>query len=839
MLEIKDITKTYKTGELTQQALDHVSINLRDNEFVSVLGPSGSGKTTFLNIIGGLDRYDTGDLIIDGISTKKYNDRDWDTYRNHTIGFVFQSYNLIQHLTILANVELALTISGISGDERKRRSMEALDEVGLKGQYHKKPNQLSGGQMQRVAIARALVNNPKILLADEPTGALDSETSIQVMELLKKVAEKRLVVMVTHNPELAYKYSTRIVKLKDGKIIDDSNPFQIENTELKEKKRIKRAGMSFFTSLSLSFSNLRTKKGRTILTAFAGSIGIIGIALILSISSGVNKYIDDIQTETMSSYPITITSQTIDMTALMGSAGMSGGGSRTLGKNSDENNSDKIIADTESLKNKVDTSSSVAENNLTKFKEYLDNPDSEIHNYVGENGILYSYDLNFTVYSKDADGNIVANNSDTDAAAGLTESMVSTMQKEREQNMSMMANGGQTSQGTTNFSQLMEGNDSVVSCIITDSYDVLTGAWPENYDEVVLVLDEENKLDAGVLYQLGLISADDYKKLATDLKDEKEIDEITFNYDDILNHEFTLVPACDNYKKDGDIFKYYGSTSEEIEKLMKKGLKLKVTGIVRPKKDAENAVISTAIGYTSKLTDYVIDYTNDSKVVKAQGKDKDTDILTGISFEDEKNYDTNMALFGKCDYDSPSSVSIYADHFEDKDKITECIENYNKTVDKDDRITYTDYVALITSSITEIVNVISYVLIAFVAVSLLVSGIMIGIITNISVLERTKEIGILRALGASKRNVSEVFNAETFIIGLISGALGIIIATLLNFPINNILADQIGTDAIKATLTPEYALVLIVISVIITMIGGFIPSKNAAKKDPVIALRTE
>lgn len=841
MLQIKNISKQYKTGDLVQNALSDVSLNLRDNEFVSILGPSGSGKTTLLNIIGGLDRYDSGDLIINGISTKEYKDKDWDSYRNHTIGFVFQSYNLIPHQSVLANVELALTISGISKSERRKRAGEALKQVGLGDQLHKKPNQMSGGQMQRVAIARALVNNPDILLADEPTGALDTETSIQIMELLQEVAKDRLVVMVTHNPELAQQYSTRIVKLRDGKITDDSYPYEpdAEMQEKPEHRSMGRAKMSFLTSLSLSFNNLRTKKGRTLLTSFAGSIGIIGIALILSLSSGVNEYISGIQKDTMTSYPITISSETVDMSSMMGAGGGMMGGGMTGGKTDPETkHEDGVYADYSDIEV---VASSVVENNLTEFKQYLDNPDSEIHQYLGENGVAYTYNINFDVYSYDSDEKLVNSNTDTENITGSESQSGFSGGAGNMGNMSMMMNDSASSSDEENFSELMKGADgNTVSQVITDSYDVLYGTWPEEYNEVVLVLDENNSIDAGTLYQLGLITADEYIEIADQIENGEETGERSWNYEEISGHSFYMVPASERYIENSDgSFTYLEDDEQNYDELLGSSVELKITGIVKPVEDAANASISTPVGYTSKLTDYVIERTNESEVVLAQEETPEINVLSDTEFEDGTSYEENMEAFGKVSYDAPASISIYTDSFENKEAVSDCITEYNETAEEDNQITYTDYVELMTSSLTSIVDVISYVLIAFVAVSLIVSCIMIGIITHISVLERTKEIGILRAMGASKRNISQVFNAETFIIGCCAGLLGIGISLLLSIPINALLQNLIGAETLAMSLPVYYAVALVILSVVITIVGGLLPAKKAAKKDPVIALRTE
>ena len=925
MLQIQKISKKYITGDLVQTALNEVSLNLRDSEFVAILGPSGSGKTTLLNIIGGLDRYDSGDLIINGISTKKYKDRDWDSYRNHTIGFVFQSYNLIPHQTVLSNVELALTISGISKAERKKRAIEALEKVGLGKQLHKKPNQMSGGQMQRVAIARALVNDPEILLADEPTGALDSETSIQVMDLLKEVAKDRLVVMVTHNPELAEEYANRIVKVKDGHIISDSNPYEIDikNMATPKHENMGKASMSLLTALSLSFNNLKTKKGRTLLTAFAGSIGIIGIALILSLSNGVNTYIDNIQKDTMTSYPISIEAETIDISSIMSSGGP------TPGKPSDVNHDlNAIYSNGSGIEMASTMTSSFTENNLTEFKKYLDNPDSEINQYVGENGIIYSYDTKFGVYTKDSEGTFV--NTDGSTLTDKNSSSITMTGISAMSSMPISKISGFSS-SSNNFKELLPGKDGAsVSDAIKDSYDLLYGDWPTAYDEVILTLDQNNEISATTLYQLGILPSAEYKELMTKIENGEEIklESKSWKYEDICNQEFYMIPDCDTYISNGNgTFTSIKDNVNEMEKLLDNAIKLKITGVVRPKEDAKNASITSAIGYTKALTDYIIEYTDNSEVVKAQKESSTINVLNGMEFspssDDEKiadakkyleglgvsdkanlfktmmysmqstsnvedegistsmqagtpdistmseeqlaamldeylkspdddtllkiydayistgSYDDNMTTFGVVSLDAPSSISIYTDSFENKEAISDCIEDYNSTANEEDQISYTDYIGILLSSITTIIDVISYVLIAFVAVSLIVSSIMIGIITFISVMERTKEIGILRAIGASKHNISQVFNAETFIIGLCSGLLGVGISALLLISINSIIHSVLNLDTINASLPLSSAIGLIILSMILTIIGGFVPAKKAAKKDPVTALRTE
>ena len=927
MLQIKHITKRYQTGSLIQRALDDVCLSFRDSEFVSILGPSGSGKTTLLNIIGGLDRYDSGELLINGISTQKYKDKDWDSYRSHTIGFVFQSYNLIPHQSILANVELALTISGISRRERRQRAEQVLTQVGLGDQLHKRPNQMSGGQMQRVAIARALVNNPSILLADEPTGALDTATSLQIMELLREVSKERLVVMVTHNSELAERYSTRIVKLQDGRITDDSAPYAPEVGELPTPKHqsMGRAKMSLLTALSLSFHNLRTKKGRTLLTSIAGSIGIIGIALILALSSSVNRYIADMQKDTMVSYPITISAETFDM------SGMMAGGQRIGGPDARSELRDGVHADYRDLElNEI----SIIENNLTTFKSYLDDPDSEIHQYLGENGFVCTYDVRFDIYSYDADGVLVSSGADVGGRTGYAGSLGAVSGGMKGSSMML------SSAGAENFSELMASpGGTMVSHIVTDSYEMLYGAWPEHFDEVVLVLDKDQSLSAGTLYQLGLLTAEDYEEASEQIKMGEEVAAKGWSYEEISGHRFYLVLPSSYYAEHGNgTFSYIGDGTLNAEQLLEGALELKICGIVKPREDAANAVISTAVAYTSQLTDYVIQQTDGSAVVLAQEANQETNVLTGMKFEalddaekiaeasayisamgisdkaslysmilyyssadaqgtapaerqselrpmqeagqtgtanmgganmdeaamaqaldvwlaetpdneillsvyneyiDGASYADNMKKFGKVSYDVPASISIYTDSFEDKNAVSACIERYNNSADEAGKITYTDYVALLTSSITSMVDVISYVLIAFVAVSLVVSCMMIGIITHISVMERTKEIGILRALGASKHNISQVFNAETFIVGICAGLLGVGASALLTIPINAVLESLLGIGALTVALPAAYAVVLAALSVVITMIGGLLPAKRAAKQDAVIALRTE
>ena len=923
MLQLRDLRKTYTTGDFTQVALGGVSLDLRDNEFVAILGPSGSGKTTLLNIIGGLDRYESGDLIINGVSTRQYKDRDWDAYRNHTIGFVFQSYNLIGHQSVLANVELALTISGVSKRERRRRAREALEQVGLGDHIHKRPNQLSGGQMQRVAIARALVNDPRIVLADEPTGALDSETSVQIMELLKEVARDRLVVMVTHNPELAEQYATRIVRLKDGVITDDTDPVAPEEVDgdLPVHRNLGRASMSFFTSLSLSFKNLWTKKARTLLTAFAGSIGIIGIALILSLSTGVNEYISNIQRDAMNAYPIIINAETVDMSSLMSSAGLMASEAAEV-----DQDRDKVYADNGMLEMDANMNASITENDLTSFKNYLDDPDSDISQYLGENGVVYTYNVDFDVYSTDPEGAIINTNRDTKTSMDEMENARSDVENsEIAVNMNPMLAGSTV--GAENFDEIIPGaDDTLISPVVTDSYDVVAGRWPEAYNEVVLVLDDKNSIQSSVLYQLGLISDEQYDGILDALEAGEEAETPSWSYEDVMQKQFRLVPACNYYVDDGD--GTFTDVREDVsyqQQLYDGGVPLTVSGVIRPKDGSENVSIQASVAYTHALTDHLITLTDQSPVVTAQEATPEINVLNGVEFTasddaakaadataymqnlgvsekaslyammmvsmaqqngsaeggdmstmaamgsmgDETSaaaaldawlasspdqavlvdfydqylgdvtYEDNLTDFGKVSLDAPYSISIYTDTFEDKEGVTTAIENYNADRPEDEQIVYTDYVALLTSSLTSMVNVVTYVLIAFVAVSLIVSCIMIGIITHISVLERTKEIGILRAIGASRRNISQVFNAETLIIGLCSGALGVGLSVALTYPINAVLHQLIENTSVTVFLPPVAGAILVLISVIITMLGGMIPARKAAKKDPVIALRTE
>ena len=1005
MLQLKEIKKDYPAGDGVVHALKGIDLTFRRNEFVSILGPSGCGKTTLLNIIGGLDGYTSGDLVINGRSTKAFKDRDWDTYRNHSIGFVFQSYNLIPHQSVLSNVELALTLSGVSKAERRRRAKKALEDVGLGSQLSKKPSEMSGGQMQRVAIARALVNNPEVILADEPTGALDTETSIQVMEILKEISKDRLIIMVTHNPELAEKYSTRIVRMLDGEIKDDTNPLDIaaENREreldrderiekMKKGKKDKKSSMSIFTSFALSLNNLFTKKGRTILTSFAGSIGIIGIALILSISTGLSAYIDRVQEETLTAYPLTIESKSMDLSAIM---------STFLGRgNSDHDHPKDKVYVNDSLYNIVDAMSNieVTENDLKSFKKYLEDEykkdGSDINTAL--NGISYSYNINMPIYTKNVDGEILL--SDVQALMsdiyvqnmGLSSSAASEVLNASGSNPMFRLAGN----GMRMWQELLPGlNGESVNDVLKKQYDVVYGEWPNDYNEVVLVLNKYNELDDITLYALGLVEKehiDAITKSAMDNEGNKaERLTKTWTYEEICSQTYRLVlpSSCYVYDEEKQVYTDLRETDTGLNFLYDNAVPLKVTGIIRPNEDANSNMLSGSIAYTSKLTEYVIEENGKSSAIKDQLADENVDIFNGFTFksategytDDEKAAKTDEYINGltdetklmlytrlmsipsdeelanmtkqgmegldrkamegllkeamtsqmgmsesqveeylssmsdedmtsytekvisekaKADYaagvmarfqamspvelkagadayfdglsleekakifeevielsdstleenleklgyvflDDPATVNIYANSFENKDKIEDAIASYNEGREELEKIEYTDYVGLIMSSVTTIVNAITYVLIAFVAISLVVSSIMIGVITLISVQERTKEIGILRALGASKKNVSSLFNAETVIIGFASGLIGVGITILLCFPINVVIHNLTGIESLNAYLPPLAGVILVGISVFLTLISGIIPSRSAAKKDPVVALRTE
>ena len=867
MLKLKNITKTYISGEENVDALKGIDIEFRESEFVSILGQSGCGKTTLLNIIGGLDRYTSGDLIINGKSTKDFKDRDWDAYRNYKVGFVFQSYNLIGHQSVLANVELALTISGVSKKERKERAIKALEEVGLKDQINKKPNQLSGGQMQRVAIARALVNNPDIILADEPTGALDTKTSVQVMEILKEISKNKLIIMVTHNPELAREYSSRIIKILDGKITDDSNPIAVEQENRKEEKaKFKRTSMKFFTALRLSLNNLLTKKGRTILTSFAGSIGIIGIALILAISTGVQNYINRVEEETLSSYPITIEESTIDMNSMV--EAMMGSLEKEEQKEEGKVYSSDIMDDLIStLSNKVET------NNLKELKEYIEGTDNGIKN--NSNAITYSYGLNINLYKPDTTDEIVRVNPSTVMNAMGMGEMV-----EAQNNSSFMSMGSMSMASSSDVWTEMLDNEE----LLKGQYDLLAGNWPTAYNEVVLIVGKNNEISDYTLYTLGLKDQKEIeekmKKIAKGEKVEKS-EETTYTYEELLNLSYKLILNSDYYQKENGVWMDKSEDEEFMKVKIEEAQNIKVVGIIRQNEQSVAQGMTGGIGYTKGLKEYVINKSNETDVVKEQKENKEVNVFSGLEFPKEgenttfdynslsnsqkmamsklsseeiaalmnaytenKNasYEKNLRKLGAIDLSSPTGISIYPKDFESKNKISQAIEEYNK-MQKDEgkdenTINYTDIVGTMMKSVSQIIDTISYVLIAFVAISLIVSSIMIGIITYISVLERTKEIGILRAIGASKKDISRVFNAETLIVGLISGLIGIGITILLTLPINAAILALTGVKVVTAV--PFVAgVILVAISIILTIIAGLIPAKMASKKDPVVALRTE
>ena len=823
MLELKKITKIYQTGEFKQKALDNITVNFRNNEFVSILGPSGSGKTTLLNIIGGLDKYTSGDLVINELSTKEFKDVDWDTFRNHRVGFVFQSYNLITHQTILSNVELALTLSGVNKEERLKRAKDALKKVGLIDHIHKKPNQLSGGQMQRVAIARALVNDPEILLADEPTGALDTDTSTEIMKLLKEIAKKKLVIMVTHNQELAEKYSTRIISIKDGCITNDTDKYDGKNDTKQEeairKQKTKKTSMSFKTALGLSLNNLLTKKGRTILTAFAGSIGIIGIALILSLSTGVDNYIARVQEDTLTSYPLTIEQATADMSSLM---------LDLANQNNREVHTDNKIYSNDLMTSLVETmSSQIKINNLKEFKEYLEENPNNLFNHV--NDIKYTYNIDLQIYSNDTSKITKLNPSTVFSSFGFM----------TQENSTNAMSGTMMSNRINVFNELSDN-----TTLIKNTYDILDGRLPKTKEEVVLIVDSYGEISDYALYAIGLKDQQELTDMTSKIMKGETLEEptqVSYAYDEIIGTEFKLILNTDYYQKQGNIWIDKSTDSTYMKNIIDNGLTLKVVGIMKPNEESNNQT-SGEIGYTKELTEYVINKINESEIAKEQIANKEKNVLTNDSFTPLQTYEMNLSTLGIVNLDNPSTINIYPKDFKSKDEIIKIIDKYNDEKEQNDEkesvITYTDYVGLLMESITTIVDVISYVLIAFVSISLVVSSIMIGVITYISVLERTKEIGILRAIGARKKDISRVFNAETFIIGLISGLLGIALTILLNIPINIIINNLAGIKNVS-TLPPVGAVILVLISVILTVIAGLIPSRYASKKDPVVALRSE
>ncbi len=916
MLQLKNIKKDYLSGEETVHALKGLTLNFRENEFVSILGQSGCGKTTLLNIVGGLDRYTSGDLVINGKSTKEFKDRDWDTYRNHSIGFVFQSYNLIPHQSVLSNVELALTLSGVSKAERRRRAKEALEKVGLGDQLRKKPNQMSGGQMQRVAIARALVNNPDILLADEPTGALDSETSLQVMEILKEVAKDKLVIMVTHNPELAEKYSTRIIRLLDGEVVSDTMPYDGEEEvpAAKEQKAAKKPSMSFFTAFTLSLNNLMTKKGRTILTAFAGSIGIIGIALIMSLSNGVQSYIDKMEEDTLTSYPITIEQASVDMTSMMTSMMSVGVEDHEPGK---VYSSDIMASVMDSMFNQLTA------NDLKSFKAYLDEGDNDIVNLTSE--IQYTYNTQIGVFTTNVAGELQQVN-----PSNLLGDIGLTMIAENMENMNNSGMGGMMSSQMDVFHELIGNQD-----MLDSDYELLEGNWPENYNEVVLVVDNNYSIADYFLYCLGVLDKNDLKDAFAEMQkqmlEDGSVDmevaqaKAAYDYEELMGMDLRLVLPTDYYvQNEQGVWVDMSDDENYMENLVENAETLKVVGVVRS--TSETNMTYGSIGYTPALTEYVIHAVEGSAIVRQQMADPDTDVFTGLPFPDteaalkikeeeaaageetatlsqeqkamleetiaampaayagqlaalseeeqasmlieygvldqgafdalasdggaaprekkisDSTYDANINLLHAVNLDEPSTINLYCSSFEEKEALTDALDAYNdrQTAEGHEEkvIRYTDYVGLLMSSVTNIVDIISYVLIAFVGISLVVSSIMIGVITLISVQERTKEIGILRSIGASKKDISRVFNAETLIIGLAAGLLGIGVTLVLNVPINMIICNLTGIKTISK-LPAVGGSVLVVISVLLTMLAGLIPSKTAARKDPVEALRTE
>lgn len=866
MLKLKNITKEYKSGDTTVKALKGIDIEFRNSEFVSILGQSGCGKTTLLNIIGGLDRYTSGDLIINGKSTKEFKDNNWDAYRNYSVGFVFQNYNLIPHQTVLSNVELALTLSGVSKEERRKRAIKALEDVGLKEQIHKKPNQMSGGQMQRVAIARALVNDPDIILADEPTGALDTKTSVQIMEILKNISKDKLIIMVTHNPELAEKYSSRVIKVLDGKVISDSNPYK-EDEEKTEKKKAKtgKTSMNFFTALSLSLNNLMTKKGRTILTSFAGSIGIIGIALILSLSNGVQKYINRVQEDTLSSYPISIEESTVDMASMLEIMMDEG--------NDNLNHEEGKIYSKDIMNEMISTlSSKIQTNNLEEFKNYLDTEENEIKK--NSNAIQYEYNLNLNLYKKDTSNGIVKVNPSTVMNSIGMGNMV------EEQNSSPFASSSMMVSQTDVWEEMLDNKE-----LIESQYDVLAGNLPTSYNEVALVVDENNQISDYTLYTLGLKDQKDLERKWEAVKKGEKVeadDQKVYTYDELLNLSFKLILNTEYYEKSGNMWVNKSDDEEYMKNKIENAEDIKISCIIRKNEESvSTSLTGSMIGYTKQLKEHVINKINESEIVKEQKENKDINIFTGMKFP-EKNentkfdyanltseqkayisklsseelakvmqsfsenqnatYEDNLETLGVVDLNKPSAIKIYATNFDAKELISNEIEKYNQKQRDEGKeenvINYTDMVGMMMKSVSVIVNMISYVLIAFVAISLIVSSIMIGIITYISVLERTKEIGILRAIGASKKDISRVFNAETFIIGFAAGLLGILITLILTIPINAIIKAIAGVSGI-ASLPFGGAIILVIISMVLTIIAGLIPSKMASKKDPVEALRTE
>lgn len=855
MLQCKNIMKDYVSGDEIVHALKGVSLSFREHEFVSILGQSGCGKTTFLNIIGGLDHYTSGDLIINGKSTKDYSDKDWDTYRNHQVGFVFQSYNLIMHQSVLSNVELALTLTGVNKEERRKRAIDALNKVGLSDQIHKKPTQMSGGQMQRVAIARAIVNNPDIILADEPTGALDSTTSVQIMEILKEISKDKLVIMVTHNPQLADEYSSRIIRLKDGTLVSDSNPFNEQEMNV-DTSVLKRPSMSFKMACSLSLNNLMTKKARTFLTSFAGSIGIIGIALIMSLSHGMQSYIDQMENDTMASYPIEIQSSSSDMSTLMTT--MMG-----MKKESKEHNDSKIYS-RPYVEDVLESLSSSKKNNLLAFKSYIESSKGKEFRKTAK-AIEYDYDLNLQVYNENTDSGLVQVSPN-----GLLDKLgMSDMMSIQSQFMDSSA--------MTNDQVWLSLPES--KKLRDDEYQLVEGKWPTNYNEVVLEVDENNEITDYALYSLGLLDQDElvknYQKILNGETDKISKTNLeSYSVDDILNLKFRLVLNSDLYQKVNGLWINQSENESYMKDVVSKSPEIKVVGIIKPSESTVSQPTMGGVYYTKAMEEYVTSKTENAQIVKEQKANPNINIFTQTEFasgqkmsmsnltneqmmqlssmsqEELMNYmntyneninatyDSNLTKLGVVDYSTPTKISLYASSFDGKEKLGDLITSYNKKQIKSNVITYNDFIGTMLSSVTSVVNIISYVLIAFVSVSLIVSSIMIGIITYISVLERTKEIGILRSIGASKKDITRVFNAETFIIGLISGVLGILITLVLNVPISVVVKNMTGVSHISK-LPVNGAVFLIFIDLVLTILAGLIPSKIASKKDPVEALRSE
>ncbi len=903
MLELKNISKIYHTAGFSQKALDGVSISFRENEFVSILGQSGGGKTTLLNVIGGLMRYDEGDLIIDGKSTKKFTDKDWDFYRNVRIGFIFQSYNLISHQSVLENVKLSLTLANKNTANMEEKAIKALERVGLKDHIHKKPSELSGGQMQRVAIARALVNDPQILLADEPTGALDSETSTQIMDLLKEIAKDKLVIMVTHNKTLAEEYSTRIIGIKDGRIISDSNPY--EKSDTSDNFKISKIALKLKTALGLSFNNLLNKKARTILTAFAGSIGIIGIALILSISTGASEFIEENQKNALKSYPIDIERNSVDLSSL-GQMGE---------EETQKNDPTKVISNDIGLKNRSKLSGTGFENDLEKFKQYLENNSSKLNEEIGNNFISYSYNGKFDIFTKDSKGEVI----NTDG---------SEFESQRPTGFNFLPGFGNGNQNP-NFSQLITTKDGEISPMVKEEYEIVEGKWPEKANELILFTDYNNKILRSKFYELGFLPKKEYEDILNDLNNNKKVDikKVALNPKDIIGHEYKILTPSDYYEKDGESFVNIKDDKAKVDKLIDEAKTLKIVGIARKVSDDDNRIIQTPLAYTENFTKEMISYVEDQEIIKRQVDKKDINVLNNLKFkaenEDEKvnqsknylenlsennlfkvnawimqnrkdlvekiqkenkklamirkipanptentsnrqmidfllkendrktyldiydeflkdySYKKNLDELGYINEKNPSKISIYVDNFENRDKVKRFIEEYNEDKKIEEKISYNDLIGIISKSITDIIGAISYILIAFVGVSLIVSSIMIGIITYISVFERTKEIGILRAIGASKGDIYKVFMAETLIIGLLSGLIGVGLTYILNIFITRIMINMSGFENIAARLPAGAALILVLISITLSLLAGLIPSRIAAKKDPVEALSAE